>query len=367
MKATILYYNDLATGGTSDKEYRAQITKNGSGYQVQYQFGKRGGTMQPGVHRETKEPVPLEEAERIYDKLVNEKLSKGYVGTEAAAFTTAPTILSKAVAKNRTPYPQEELEEVGIEVAEVLVKDNRYLMQLKANGHFRQGEKLTDGSVVSYNKKGEAKPFPPEVEKELAKLTLKTFFFDGELVGTTYFIFQMLHKNGKCFKALPFVDRLRHATDVIPEDSPYIKVIATWNTTKEKQGGLALCRKARCEGVCFKLKDAPYRAGNSGVHKKFKFLKTCTCKVMELGTSGKENARLGLLKDGKWIEVAGASMIGKDKRIAVGSLVEVTFLYFTGSRLCQPRITELRDDVRESDCTFERQIKKSMYQEGVAA
>ena len=364
MKNVVLYYNDLSVGGTSDKEYRTQIVKNGSGYQVTFQFGRRGGTLQSGV--KTNEPVTLEEAEAIFDKLVREKTSKGYRENHGET-SAAPTILTQADTTKRTPYPQEELEEVGPELAEALIKDDRYLMQVKANGHFRQGEKRADGTVISYNKLGIAKPFPPAVEKELAALPLKTFFVDGELVGELYIVFQMLQKDGKSLTELPYAKRLKHAEDAVDGNGSHIKTVSTWTGTKAKQGGIALCRKNRLEGVCFKLKDAPYHPGATRVHKKLKFLKQATFRVLALGVGGHNNARLGLLENGKWVGVGGSSMIGKDKRIHVGSLVEVRFLYMTEDRrIYQPRIERLRDDVSETECTFERQIKKHMYQ-GAAA
>lgn len=361
MRSTILYYKSLEQN--SDKEYRVQVTKNGSGYNVQFQYGRRGGTLQAGV--KTSEPVSLEEAERIYERLVHEKTSKGYLSVDTGTAPAAPTMLTKTAAASRTPYRQEQLEEIGMEDAALLLKDDRYIVQLKENGHFRQGQKLPDGTIISFNKKGEAKPFPPEVEKELAKLPLKTFFIEGELVGLRYVCWQILEKNGVCLKQLPYRDRLASAVSAVKGTA--IEIVVTWEGTKAKQGALALCLKNRVEGVCFKQKDASYRSGESGQHFKLKFLKCCTCRVLELGTKGHDNARLGLLKDGKWIEVGGTSMIGKDKRIRVGSLVEVTFLYFTGSKLYQPRITDLRDDMDESECVFSKQIKPHMYKEGVAA
>jgi bifunctional non-homologous end joining protein LigD len=364
MKSTILYYSDMATGGSSDKEYRIQLESTEGGCLVNFQYGRRGGTLQAGT--KTPSAVGYKQAEEIYDRLVREKMSKGYVGAEAGSTSKAPTAINKSDTSRRTPYPQEKLEEIDVEEAERLVKDPRYVLELKANGHFRQAEKLTDGSIISFNKKGEPKPFPPEVVEELAALPLKTFFFDGELVGSYYSIFQMLQKNGECLKALPYEDRHYAAREVIqPHEKQYVKIIAQWEGTREKQHSLALYKKNRVEGVAFKRKDAPYRAGDSGVHKKFKFVKTCTCRILALGTKGHDNASLGLLKGDEWVNVGGASMIGKDKRIKVGSLVEVRFLYFTGSRLYQPRIERLRLDQTEKDCDF-NQLRHA-YQEGVEA
>lgn len=52
-----------------------------------------------------------------------------------------------------------------------------------------------------------------------------------------------------------------------------------------------------------------------------------------------------LKRDGKWAEVGGASMIGKQKaarpRIAVGSLVEIKFLYVGAGGPLIPAIREV--------------------------
>jgi bifunctional non-homologous end joining protein LigD len=361
-KSVVLYYNDLATGGSSDKEYRIQIVKAGDGYNVLFQYGRRGGTLSDGT--KTKEPVPLEEAERIYQGLIREKLGKGYIAPTASELqsgsaSVAPKPLPKDVS--RTPYVNEELVEIDEEMGEVhLLKDSRYVMQIKLDGHFRDAEKRADGSIISYNKLGEAKPFPPAVEQALAKIPLDTFFLRGELIGDLYIPVDMLFKNGVDLAGETYEKRFVELG--LATDGTDIKPVQTWWTEKDKRAGIALCRKRRTEGVCFKLKSAKYQ-GKRSLHMKLKFLKSATCKILALAVKGHDNARLGLFDGKKWIEVCGASMIGKDKRIIkVGSLVEVSFLYATeGNRLYQPRIKELREDVAESDVTLARQLPKSSY------
>lgn len=365
MKATVLYYNDLAVGGSSDKEYRIQITKSGAGYLVQFQFGRRGGTLQTGT--KTKEPVTLQEAENIYNKLCREKLSSGYKGTEAEeASPLPPAILAADVGRSR--YPSELLEEIDEEEAEAFIKDVRYGMQKKYDGERRPVEKLADGSVISYNKEGKAKPLPAEVAAEFAKLTnesaVETFYIDGELIGTAYFCFDLLEVNGEKVTRDAYKVRLESLRDLIR--GTCLSVAETWTTTKAKQGALALLKQKRAEGACFKLMDAPYAAGRNGQHKKFKFLKSATCKVVGMGYKGHNSGTLALLDNGKWREIGRVSLNGKDSRIKIGSLVEIKFLYVgAGGRLYQPRVKELRVDVQESECTFD-QLKKA-YKEGVTA
>lgn len=72
MKNISLYFKE----GSSDKEYHVQMVKSGKGVVVNFQYGRVGNALQSG----TKTPVPVseEEAEKVYDKLVKEKMRKGY-------------------------------------------------------------------------------------------------------------------------------------------------------------------------------------------------------------------------------------------------------------------------------------------------
>jgi len=358
MKATILYYNDLATGGSSDKTYQIQVTKNGSGYIVQFQFGRRGGTLQSGV--KTNEPVPLEEAERVYEKLVREKMSKGYVGAEAG--TAAPLAPVEPPANStRTQFPVELLEEITREEAEALVKDDRYILQTKLDGHRRQIEKTKASNFVGYNKKGETVALPAELVESLKAIALDSFFIDGEIIGDKYYAFDIFFADGTNIKTMPYEKRWLLLDEKAPEFT-----VDTWLSTTQKQAALALLLKKRAEGVCFKCKDAPYRAGRNGQHKKFKFLKSASCKVIGMGHKGHNSATLALLDEGKWREVGRVSLNGKDSRIRIGSILEITFLYVgAGGRLFQPRVKEMRTDIAESECVFS-QLKKA-FKEGIAA
>jgi bifunctional non-homologous end joining protein LigD len=350
------YFCDLQVGGTSDKEYFLQVEKAGNLFVVNFQFGRRGGPYQTGT--KTKEPVPLEDAIVVYNKMVRERQSKGY--TQSVTTDTPMQAIVQVTAgtpKNRTPYMAELPEEISQEEADNLLRNERFLLQRKEDGQHMEAAKLTkDGPVVGYNKKGEEKPLPKAIAEALEPLG-DTFHFDGEVVKDKYILFDIFELDGLVVTQEEYGYRLT-VCRTAEGASPHIKVVETWSGTKEKTAAMALLKQCRAEGVVFKDKRAKWHAGESGQHKKFKFVKMATCKVTALGHKGKENATLALLKDGKWVEVGRASMIGKDKRIAVGSLVEVCFLYATeGGRLYQPRIKELRDDVAEADCTFERQLK----------
>lgn len=359
MQNVVLYYSDLATGGSSDKEYRTQIVKQGNLYSVLFQYGRRGGTLQSGS--KTSEPVSLEEAEKIFNRLVAEKTSKGYV--ETGEKSSAPAVLTESSKVSRTRFPRKNLTEVNQDDAEFYVMSPQYVMQRKYDGEFRQAEKLPDGSVISYSKLGEAKPFPKEVAEQLAQLPLNLFFTEGELVGNVYAPWDIFEADGD-ISTLIYAERSLILEKAISKAQlPNIASIKTWRTLRAKQAALAELKSKRAEGAVFKKLSTTYRDGG---HVKFKFLKSCSAKVVDMGVKNHNNAVLALLADGKWREVGRVSMNGKDSRIKIGSIVEITFLYVgAGGRLYQPRIKEMRTDIKESECTFDQ--LEHAYKEGIVA
>ncbi len=70
--------------GNSDKVYEVDLSEVATDrYMVNYRYGKRGGTLREGA--ETVAAVPLAEAQRVFDRLVRSKVSKGYLEASTAA------------------------------------------------------------------------------------------------------------------------------------------------------------------------------------------------------------------------------------------------------------------------------------------
>ena len=67
-----LYYRE----GSSDKIYHAAVEAAGTGFVVNFAYGRRGSTLQTGT--KTAKPVEYAAARNIYDKLVFEKTAKEY-------------------------------------------------------------------------------------------------------------------------------------------------------------------------------------------------------------------------------------------------------------------------------------------------
>lgn len=62
--------------GASDKVYHIQTVKEGSGYVVRFQYGRRGSNLKEGVKTNT--PVSMEVALGVMNEIVREKIKKGY-------------------------------------------------------------------------------------------------------------------------------------------------------------------------------------------------------------------------------------------------------------------------------------------------
>lgn len=52
----------------------------------------------------------------------------------------------------------------------------------------------------------------------------------------------------------------------------------------------------------------------------------------------------------EYLPIANASLIGKDSSIEIGGVVEVNYLYWTGTSIVQPRIMKPRHDKAAEDC-----------------
>ena len=62
--------------GSSDKVYQVSIEPQGELFVVNFAFGRRGTTLQTGTKTPT--AVDYDTAKKTYDKLVREKMAKGY-------------------------------------------------------------------------------------------------------------------------------------------------------------------------------------------------------------------------------------------------------------------------------------------------
>jgi ATP-dependent DNA ligase len=224
-----------------------------------------------------------------------------------------------------------------------------------------------DGQIVGINRKGLIRALPPAVLADAAKLPFDSFLADGEIIGETVYLFDLLEcqppgGSPSDLRQSPyevrFLTLLRAMSGV-----PLIRltVVPSWFDVTEKRPALEQLKREGAEGAVFKLATAPFRPGRNGSHSKFKFVKSLTAKIVP--KSAKDEARghnsvaLALLNErGEWVEVAHASTIGKRFPTSTGSYVEANYLYAYGSRqaprLVQARLVAARTDVDDTDCSM---------------
>lgn len=139
----------------------------------------------------------------------------------------------------------------------------------------------------------------------------------------------------------------------------------------EKKRLLDAVREAGGEGVMAKNILHPYEPGKRSKQAvKLKFVKTADVVVTAVDRPDAKhgNFKLGAYKTTvgepgtamfdnvliEMVDVGGASAIGKDKSIEVGDVVEVNYLYWTGTNLYQPRVMRKRTDKAAHECTIDQ-------------
>ena len=342
MEQTTLYYRQ----GSSDKVYQASVVPQDGGYVVQFAYGRRGTTLQTGT--KTQNPVSLEEAQGIYGKLIAEKTAKGYTPGE-----------------NGTPYQQtgRETQVSGIlpqllnaiepDDGAKLVTDPAWCVQEKFDGRRMLVRKHADG-LDGINRHGLIVALPEPVATAALELP-GLFVLDGECLGDTLVVFDVLELHGTNWRTRPCRDRQFALTQLVPNDG-HLRTVETAFETAQKVEFIERLRREGKEGVVFKRLTAAYLAGrpaSGGDALKLKFHDSASFVVGKI--NGKRSIGL-LLFEGDKIKPAGNVTIPPNHALpASGQIVEVRYLYaFRGGSVYQPVYRGVRDDVRAEECTVDQ-------------
>lgn len=331
MQKIDLYFKE----GSSDKEYHAQIEQSGSGYVVNFQYGRVGNALQTGT--KTPSPVSLPEAEKIYTKLVKEKMGKGYAEKTGGS---TQTFSSPAVAVKQTFNIFPQLLN-PVEDPEWFIMNDEWLAQEKFDGERRMI--VSDKAIMGLNRKGQQVPLPDNISTSIKK----EMILDGEIIGDTEYVFDILSLDGEDLTGLPCIERIAVLNSNLKLGKGIV-VVETAYTNEEKRAMYHRLKNAKKEGVVFKKKDSPYTAGrpNSGGNQiKFKFYKTATFIVKNV-TAGKRSVGLELL-DGNVRVFMGKVTIPPNHAVPnIGDLVEVRYLYaYKGGAIFQPTYIGVRTDL----------------------
>ncbi len=337
-----LFYRD----GSSDKVYHANINAVQGGYTVTFAYGRRGSAMTSGT--KTAAPVTWEKARLIYDKLLAEKTGKGYTPDGAGALFA----LTDYEGRRSGLHPQ-LLNSIGEDAAEALLADPAWCLQEKFDGR-RILVAVTGGAASGSNRKGLFVPLPQEISDALS--ALPDCEMDGELLGDSYVVFDLLKQGETNWRARPYRERYEAlAASVCASPTPALVVAETaW----DEAGKRALYDRIAAsggEGVVFKKADGASVAGrpaSGGSQVKCKFYATCTCLVA--ARNDQRSVRLQLFDDAGEAVSVGSVTIPPNKAIpTAGALVEIRYLYaYKGGSLYQATFLNERDDLSPGDCVL---------------
>lgn len=192
----------------------------------------------------------------------------------------------------------------------------------------------------------------PEILQELSDLGLSgraNTVLDCELLihSGLLFVFDVIDTFAP--HQVPLYLRIA-ALESIPE-SKRVRIVSTAKTEGQKRRLHKICENR--EGVVVKHLRYGYEPGKRVDH----VLKLKNVHTADLVVTKKSEAPLSaglgiIMGDGQPATLANASLIGKEKDgpIEVGDVVEVSYLYWTGTSLVQPRIMRRRDDKAAVEC-----------------
>ena len=334
-----LYYRE----GSSDKVYQAEIKQAGERFVVNFCYGRRGNTMNTGT--KTNVPVDYESAQRIFDKLVKEKKSKGYTEGESG-----------------TPYQHSEKQPSGLlpqllnpideaQVSELIVDDD-FCAQEKLDGRRLIIQKKGQ-NILGINKKGLTIGLPLPVF-EVVRGFDADVAIDSESIGDNVYAFDLLELDGVDIRSWPYRERLAALMNLLfSVQQRVIKLVDTAFTAHQKLEMLKKLKEAKREGIVFKQIFAPYTPGrpsSGGYQFKHKFVATLSALVAKVNKQ--RSVEISLMGKNGW-QTAGNVTIPANQSIPkAGEVVEVRYLYAhqQSDVLFQPVYLGLRNDVDALEC-----------------
>lgn len=343
-----LFYQDSG----SDKQYSAQLQQAEADlWLVNFQYGRRGGTLKADT--KTKSPVCYADAKKVYDKLVKEKLGKGYSPAEGGT-----AFQGTASEQRLTGLVPQLLNPIDLPTATKLMSDSGWMLQQKMDGERRMVQ-VQHGVVIGSNRKGLSVPLPINVANEIIALTAASTAdaaVDGELVGETYYVFDLLMISNRDITQLSAETRYAVLQNLDWNLAKACKLVPCFFKKEDKLAEFARIKAQRGEGVVFKESAAAYipgRPNSGGAQLKHKFVESATVQVSG-HTLGKQSVSVCALDDsGNTVQLGNVTIPPNYKELPeIGSIVEVQYLYaYPGGSLYQPIYKGTRPDQTLAACT----------------
>jgi bifunctional non-homologous end joining protein LigD len=352
--------------GNSDKVYNASIVETAPGtYTVAVEWGRRGSALNKGNKAVG---VSLEQAEKVYARLVREKTGKGYqeitgaVKPAAVAPPEGQGSGSKVQGRRkRTGVSAQLLEAIEESDLERHMKDDLMIAQQKIDG-IRVLVHIAE-QIIATNRSGEHTQIDRRILEGLSGMPHGTIL-DGEVIGGEYWLYDVLRIGDEDIRPIGYLDRWsRLEGDLEPGFAGPIHVLPIAEG-RRKRSLFDRIVEERAEGIVFKHARAPYKAGRGSTQLKYKLTKSAD--VVLLSNAG--NAYQMAVYDGKTLRDVGKVFAGTtnetraliDRLLSRGEkpVAEVRYLYATDDdNLFQPVFVGLRDDKKATECTRAQLIR----------
>jgi bifunctional non-homologous end joining protein LigD len=336
-----LYFRE----GSSDKVYQAAIEPAGELFVVNFAYGRRGSTLQTGA--KTSSPVDYDTAKRTYDKLVREKLAKGYTpGPDGTPYQHTDK------ADRATGILPQLLNSIGEQEVKRLLRDPFWCAQEKFDGRRVIIQKQGD-LVTAINRKGLVIGLASPIGVSAQKIP-SSFVLDGECVGDVLYAFDLLEWDGEDYRPKPYQRRLVTLARLL--DTPgvvHIELAETMTDSANKERLFRHLQSEKREGVVLKRLDAPYAPGrpsSGGPALKHKFYATLSAVVSKLNPQ--RSVELRLLNCKGWVPVGNVTIPPNHPVPPVGAVVEVRYLhgFKESNSLYQPTYLGQRKDIEQHEC-----------------
>jgi bifunctional non-homologous end joining protein LigD len=341
--------------GSSDKVYHLQLENVDDHWSVQTQWGRRGSALQSDVKASG---VTYEEAKRVYDRILREKVGKGYQIAEATANGNAAISIGLPAAKEHSGHTPELLTPIEEPEALQLAQDGSWWFQQKFDGR-RLAIQKAEGKYSGINKLGQIIPIDSRLAGTLDLVQAEGFLADGEITDSHFYLWDLLSVNDTDLRIQPYEIRYVHLTRLFRGVHETLRVCQTAMTLKDKRAFVKAMHDANAEGFVCKNRYAAYAGGRAGQHYKCKFVATASFivgpKPDKKASDGHRSIALYLL-NGEQPRFMGT--VGVPDRYPlprVEQIVEVRYLYChpgAEGKLIQAKyFGKVRDDIEIAECT----------------
>lgn len=347
--------------GGSDKIYNVAVVPSGSGYHVNFEYGRRGSALKAG--QKTASPVDIAAATKIAEKLVAEKVAKGYrpIGTVSNIVIEAP---------EDTGVRGQPLMDVDPSRIKDLINSSRFMAQEKHDGERRLVIFTKDGEIYGANKRGIKVPVSEPMKVVMTKLFLPGTILDGEQMGDEFIAFDMLEFNGRSLRKQGFIDRIERLQKAVNDyaemrnDRPLFpgvfRVTETVRDAADKIKMINRVKQSNGEGVVFKDMHGIWSDARSDEQTRYKFWFSLSAIVGDK-TPGKSSVQILLVgRDGSMLDVGKVTIPTGTPIPNPGTVIEVRYrIAYENGSLYIPTFLGVRSDVTPAECLESQRVYHS--------